>query len=300
MYPKKTIKVDINQKIKNFEKFRKEFESLQERSIPNFLKELSKTIKNDILSNKNFDKHYKEIEPIDIHIKLNYNSNKYYSNIDLHKILFSQSSNIDFEVNIPNKYDSDYVVAIIIHEIRHIYDIFTVNSDYDMKSFVDSYFIGNLRKGKYGKFINLIYYSLEHELIARNNMIFPYIGLKNISKDETIKIVKESFIYTSLVELSKFNHINFINSINLSELIELTNLFIRDVDKNNQEISNLNEVTYFYKKWENYFKNISVEWEIEMYKEINKIYEYKTSEYNEDTLGGAQRLFEEIYKKVIV
>jgi hypothetical protein len=268
---------------------------MSERSIPDILKDISKKLKID-LSNGiyNFNKTY-EVEYLSFSININNNKNNYYSNIDLYKIINDMSINVNIEIDIPKDFDIDYVVAITIHEIRHIYDIYTVNSENDMSSFINDFHIRKLKIGNYTNFIYLIYLSLEHELIARNNMIYPYIGFKNITKEESIKIVRESFIWKSLESLNNFNHIEFIKSINEKELIKLTNLFIKDVAKDYNICLDINDIIIFYKKWEDYFKNISVEWENELYKEIDKIYEFKRYSYNENIIGGVNRLFLEIY-----
>ena len=272
---------------------------MEDISIPTILKEISVILKDDLTCNiTNFNKSY-EIDVFNFTIRVSKNKNSYYSNIDLYKILMDPSINILIEINIPIDYDIDYVVALAIHEIRHIYDIYTVNSENDMQSFINEFYIKKLRIGNYTNFINLIYLSLEHELIARNNMIYPYVALKNITKDESIKIVKESFIYKSLELLNSFNHINFISSIDESELLELTNKFIEDIAKDSKICSDRNDLIEFYKKWEEYFKYIKIKWEIELNKEIDKIYEFKRYSYNENIIGGVDKLFLEIYKKVI-
>lgn len=274
------------------------FEGFNERSIPNILKDVSKILKTDISeSTSKFDKKY-NIDAFDFRVRLNFNKTEYYSNINLLKIITDPSKNVYIEVNIPTIYDVDYVVAIIIHEIRHIYDIYTINSENEMQSFVDDFHMRKLKIGNYTNFINLVYLSLEHELIARNNMIYPYVGLKNITKEESTKIIKESFIYDSLIKLGNFDHKSFINSMDSKELIELTNLFIKDVAKKDNLCVNISDVIIFYKKWEEYFKNIKIEWEIELNKEISKIYEYVRPSYNEGIIGGTHRLFKIIYNDI--
>ena len=274
-------------------------ESMNERTIPEILKNISIKLKSDLSNNiSNFNKSY-DIESFSFTIKINCNKNGYYSNIDLLKIINDMSINIPIEIDIPINYDIDYVVATAIHEIRHIYDIYTVNSENDMASFINDYYIRELKIGNYTNFINLIYLSLEHELIARNNMIYPYVGLKNITKEETVKIVRTSFLWKSLDLLNSFDHMIFINSMNIDELIKITNIFINDVAKDYKICNNKSDIIRFYKKWEEYFKNISIEWKNEMNKEIDKIYEFKRYSQNENIIGGVERLFLEIYNKII-
>ena len=69
---------------------------------------------------------------------------------------------------------------MIIHEIRHMIDFTDENLNTGLSSFdMDK----NLRRyniGVFNEFYKLVYISLEHELVARNNQIYPYIKFKNL------------------------------------------------------------------------------------------------------------------------
>ena len=282
-------------------KYIKHFESFSERSIPEILKKISIELKDDISKysiigySNTFEFEYLSFN---VDIKLS-NNGSYYSNIDLLKIIKEPDISVDIVVYIPNNFDIDYIVATIVHEVRHIYDIYTINSENDMKSFVDDFYIRKLKIGNYTNFINLIYLSLEHELIARNNMIFPYIGSKNMNEKDSMDLVKSTFIYKSLDLLDSFDHISFVNSIEPNTLLKLTNIFIKDVSKDNKQCSDINDLILFYQKYEKYFKSLVSEWKLEINKEISKIYELKTYSNNESIISGTHRLFIEIYNNII-
>jgi predicted ATP-grasp superfamily ATP-dependent carboligase len=148
----------------------------------------------------------------------------------------------------------------------------------------------------------MIYLSLEHELIARNNMIYPFIKFRNVDIDEAKKIVKTSFINKSFVLLEEFDYNMFINSIDKDELVKLTNIFNKEV-LNQTDI--ITDVVEFYKKWEDFFKQTSIEWRKEIDNEIDRLYEFiDTNEfilhsYHQNMIGFAQKVLIEVYKNKI-
>jgi hypothetical protein len=285
---------------RNILKFKELLEDMSERTIPGLLKSFSEILLND-LKDKSFpySKSYNH-DVFDINLSI-IPSNRYYSNIDVFKVI-TKTGPIDIKVEIKPDYDIYYIIATIIHEIRHIYDIYTVNFDSDMQSFIRCRGLSKLKNNNYRWFINMIYLSLEHELIARNNMIYPFIKFRNVDIDEAKKIVKTSFINKSFVLLEEFDYNMFINSIDKDELVKLTNIFNKEV-LNQTDI--ITDVVEFYKKWEDFFKQTSIEWRKEIDNEIDRLYEFiDTNEfilhsYHQNMIGFAQKVLIEVYKNKI-
>ena len=130
-------------------------------------------------------------------------------------------------------------------------------------------------------------------------MIFPYIGSKNMNEKDSIDLVKSTFIYKSLELLDSFDHISFVNSIEPNTLLKLTNIFIKDISKDDKQCINIDDLILFYQKYEKYFKSLVSEWKLEINKEISKVYELKKYSNNESIIGGTHRLFIEIYNNII-
>lgn len=195
-------------------------------------------------------------------------SNRYYSSVDWFKFL-----NGDYEIIlevIPN-YDINYLVSTIIHEIRHMIDFTDENLNASLSSFdMDK----DLRKYTFDEFFILVYISLEHELVARNNQIYPYIKFKNLTKEESLNILKGSFIWEALDMLKSFDYNSFINKYNEEELIKITNDFIKNcLHDDESTIDNKIELISFYKIWDEYFVGISKKWKDILLKEVDVIYE---------------------------
>lgn len=284
--------------MKHLKYFNQLLEELQNRSIPNVLKELSNVLLNDI---KDINIPYKnnytlDVLKFDIDIIYN-NDNSYYSNINVYNIITNPLNVIDITIKIPKNYDIHYVLATIIHEIRHVYDIITVNSENDMHSFIKDIKLRNYKIGYYTNFINLIYLSLEHELVARNNMIYPYIKYKDIDIKESKNIIKSSFIWKALEYLKDFNHSEFISNFNLNDLINITNDFNQNILNQNNIMSDYNDIKVFYENFEFFFKETSDTWERELNDEILKIYENKLIllENNEKKSNNVKDLLLNLY-----
>jgi len=206
-------------------------------------------------------------------------TNRYYSFVDWNKFL-----NNDYElvIEVPENYDLNYLVSTIIHEFRHIIDFTDENLNNGLSSFDMEFNLRKYNVGDFNDFFILVYISLEHELVARNNQIYPYIKFKELTKEQSLDILKKSFIWTSLDKLKIFNVDNFINKFNVDDLIKITNSFIKDVlyDDNNI-IDNYLELKEFYQLFKEYFNDISNKWKILLLREVDVIYErkYNHNEY---------------------
>jgi len=236
------------------------------------LKELSYELTNEL---SNVEMPYSKLlnfGGIEVDIKI-VKSNKYYSNIDWLKFL-----NGDYEiiVEVIEDYDINYVVSTIIHEIRHMIDFTDENINAGLSSFdMDM----NLRKyniDTFSEFYILVYISLEHELVARNNQIYPYIKFKNLSKEDSIEILKKSFIWQALDKLNSFDYKKFVQKFDTDLLIQITNNFIKDCLFDNETlIENKHELISFYKIWDEYFCKTSKKWHDLLLREVDIIYERK-------------------------
>jgi hypothetical protein len=262
-------------------------------TIPGDLKELSKTLNSEL--SKISLPYYKLIEfggiELDLIIR---EGNNYYSNINWDKFL---KGDYELIVNIPKDYDIDYLVSLIIHEIRHMIDFTDENlnsgiSSFDMELSLRKYNIENFRE-----FYTLIYLSLEHELVARNNQIYPYIKFKNLTKEESLSIVKKSFIWEALQKLRSFDPQNFIKGFEIDVLINITNSFIKDVLSDNENrVENLEELVEFYNLFNDYFVEISNKWEHILLNEVDRIWERKVYMHTE-TIGW-EAVLVEIWKEI--
>lgn len=213
---------------------------------------------------------------IEVDIKI-IQSNKYYSSVDWIKFLKGDNEII---IEVKKDYDINYVISTIIHEIRHMIDFTDENLNSGLSSFdMDK----NIRKYNidiFNEFFELVYISLEHELVARNNQIYPYIKFKDLSKEESIEILKKSFIWNALEKLKSFDYINFVNKFDTNFLIKTTNDFIKDCLYDNETIiDNKDELLSFYKVCDEYFRETSKKWHDLLLREVDVIYERKVTKY---------------------
>ena len=226
---------------------------------------------------------------IEVDIKI-IQSNRYYSKVDWVKFLKG-----DYEIilEVQQNYDINYVVSMIIHEIRHMIDFTDENLNTGLSSFdMDK----NLRRyniGVFNEFYKLVYISLEHELVARNNQIYPYIKFKNLKKEQSLEILKQSFIWESLNILRNFDYNNFIKKFNEEDLINTTNNFIKEcLYDNDSYIENVSELISFYKIWGDYFKEVSDKWKKLLLKEVDIVYERNA------TLTYEYKSYKDILKEI--
>ena len=293
------------------------YEDLKQKSIPEELKILTKDIrdilKTDVENNKSFIKY------IDLHnfkfnlqVIFNIGDNKtYFSDVNVYDVIYNDVVNLKINI-IDNVIHMNDLMSVINHELRHVYDILNVNDDYNMKSFLDllnfiSFKNDNNIDPKFKYFNWLIYISFEHELIARNCMIYDkFIG---VNKSTIYDLFKKSKIYEELMNLENFNSMKFIIGFNLQELIDLTNKF-NDKMKNNYKVDKDNIFNY-YKKWEEFFKQKSKEYLQEAYKMIDIVIQNEINEnqifkpydkypsYKEVKYNTVFKIYQHIYKTLI-
>jgi hypothetical protein len=272
----------------------KSFNRLPENilTIPGDLKDLSNELTIE-LTNVNLP--YKKLInfggiEVDIEIK---QSNKNYSSVDWFKFL---RGDYEIIIEVENNYDINYAISTIIHEIRHMIDFTDENLNAGLSSFdIDK----NLRKYNidvFNKFYILVYISLEHELVARNNQIYPYIKFKNTTKDESLNILKQSFIWKALEMLSCFDYVSFVNNFDENILVNITNRFIKEcLYDDDTIIENKDELINFYRVWHEYFNDISEKWKELLFREVDMIYERKCKIVN---LMNHQDVLNSIWSKI--
>lgn len=264
-------------------KFIKTYESFN-KEIPNELKKLFNDIRNIIGTPiKSFKKDIdlNLLNFCDLIICLDVKFNKlnsgiryedkdiiYYSNININDLVLGKEKTIipiiihDVNLNI------DKLISIISHEIRHIYDVYTINDESDMKSFINTLYYTELLKNETDKyfvdFLQLVYLSLEHELIARNTMIWEMFRNCKCEKTELYKLYSESYMYISFNLLKTFKYNNLIN-VNIEKVNNFINYFGGSLCENE------NDIIIFFKNWQNFFKEKSDEYLKEGYNVLNDI-----------------------------
>lgn len=188
----------------------------------------------------------------------------YYSNISIGELL-SYKDTIDIPIRIDDIHiNIDKLISVISHEIRHVYDLYTCLEDSDMKSFTGSRNYGILKNSEENKdfkyFLYLVYLSLEHELIARNTMIWEMFMNCNCSKEELFNLYKNSNINESLNMLSTFRYDNLIR---IPDILSKVNNFIFYFKGN--DCNNMEDVKLFFDNWKKYFNEKSEIYQKEAY-----------------------------------
>lgn len=286
----------------NIKKFKELFEIVNSEYVKNILKYSG--VENLILHHKDLDElseyFTNEFQSIQLpftkkygifgvlfDITISYDLS-YSSHIDWNKFM---NDIYEIDIKVPNDYDLNYLVSTLIHELRHIIDFSDGAKSSGLSSFLMDIHLRDFNVGLFSEFYILVYLSLEHELLARNNQIYPYIKFKNLSRDESLYILKKSFIWDSLQNLNNFNSLSFIEKFKTDNLIEKTNSFIKTVLLDSETIiENKNDLIVFYNIWEEYFKEISKNWTTILLSEIDRIYERKMWIFNEGIKSTAKKI----------
>ena len=255
------------------------FEDFNKKETPDEIIFMSYKIRKD-LEKEIFNSKSYSFGSYKFKIIINFLQNKdinYGSEIDILDILVNLYDD-DYVVNIPinikdEKVNINKLIGIISHELRHLYDILNIN-EIEIKDFMKKRNFNSFIKDDYYKFIFQIYLTLEHELIARNNMIYTSLrwsGMKN--KKELINNYKTMYTYSSLIDLKNFNYLDFVKSFDENFLIEKTNKFIKEIANSNEYCNDMKDLLYFYKKWDIFFENKANEYLNHALKEIDKVYD---------------------------
>lgn len=277
----------------NIKKFKELFESIDSEYVKNILR--NSGVENPILHHKDLDdlSEYftNEFQSIQLPFTKKYeifgllfditisNNLSYSSHIDWDKFM---NDVYEIDIRVPIDYDLNYLSSTLIHELRHIIDFSDGAKSSGLSSFLMDIHLRNFNVGLFSEFYILVYLSLEHELLARNNQIYSYIKFKNLSKEESLDILKKSFIWDALQNLNNFDSLSFIKKFKTYDLIEKTNSFIINVlHDNNLIIEDDNDLIEFYNIWDDHFKEISKNWTSILFSEIDRIYERKMWVFNE-------------------
>jgi hypothetical protein len=294
----------------NIKRFKDIFESVNSEYISNIIKntgvenpiinhndldDLSKYFTDSLSSiNLPFNKKY-EIFGVNFDVSISF-GNSYSSNIDWNKFM---NDVYEIDIEVPNNYDYNYLVSVLIHEIRHIIDFSDGAKSSGLSSFIMDINLRKFNVGLFSDFYILVYLSLEHELLARNNQIYPYIKFKNIYKEDSLEILKNSFIWQSLQYLNDFDSSLFISKFDSNYLIDITNSFIINVLHDNEtRIENKNDLIKFYHIWEGHFKDIYKKWTFILLSEVDRIYERKMWKFNEGIKWAARDILILKWKRI--
>ena len=276
--------------IKTYESFNKE--------IPDELKEIFKDVRNIIgipTDSFNIDIDLNKLNFCDLIIELEVDFEKldsgisyedkdiiYYSNININDLVLGKKRTKVLIIVKDLFLNIDKLSSVISHEIRHIYDVYTINEESDMDSFIKSIYYAELYKGKdnndFLNFLNLIYLSLEHELIARNTMIWEMFSYCKCSKDELYKLYHQSYMYKSFDILKSFDYSLLIKDINI---VQKVNNFINYFG--GTLCDNENDVIIFFDNWKKYFNEKSEEYLTEGYKILEDI--LSVNEFNNNKVN---------------
>jgi hypothetical protein len=221
----------------------------------------------------------------------------YYSNINIGDLI-DEKSPIKLPIIIKDvNLNNDKLYSVISHEIRHIYDFFTINDESDFMSFVNSLNYSLLKKGEldndYKSFLDLVYLSLEHELIARNTMIYENFINCKCSKEELFSEFEKTYMFNSLKILGNFNYQNLINI----KYIDNINLFIDKFGGNRCE--NQEDITLFFEGWNNYFKEKSKDYLKEANNVLDKIYNVIKESNSVSKIRNVKEILLDIQNKYI-
>ena len=94
--------------------------------------------------------------------------------------------------------------------------------------------------------INLVYLSLEHEMIARHNMLYEMFRWQGFSnKNELYKLFEKSYTYDALIQLRGFDFNNFIKN---EDILDFTYKFSKSIGDNFD-----GDIVKYYSIWNNFF-----------------------------------------------
>jgi hypothetical protein len=304
--------MEINKNI--WLKYLKTYESFN-KDIPDGLKYIFNEVRNKIGEQKDsfdLDINLNDFDFCDLILNIKVEFNKlnsgiryedkdiiYYSNLNIDDIIRNKD-----KTTIPVKIsdvciNSDKLSSVLSHEIRHIYDIYTINDESDMKSFMNSMYYSELSKNENNEqflnFLRLIYLSLEHELIARNTMIWEMFINCKCSKIELYKLYKESFMYKSLTYLNDFKYDQLLK---IDDILLKVNNFINYFGGNLCKSDD--DINFFFINWSKYFKKKSDEYIKDGYKIIDDLIQLNEFKHNTAKVKNVKEILLEIHNKYIL
>jgi hypothetical protein len=98
-------------------------------------------------------------------------------------------------------------------------------------------------------------------------------------------------------DLKTFDVKNFINKFNTDELLNITNRFIVNCLQDlYYKVNDIGDLYDFYNTWNDYFTTTSDNWELEMFKEVDRLYEKNLYERLDNNI--IHKLIKEIWKDI--
>jgi len=269
-----------------FQLYLKTFEDFNKK-IPDDLKTLFKKVK-DIIGEQNssFKKqlNLKDLgfseNILDIDVKFTPLKNGvpyhkkdiiYYSNINIYDIIIYKDI-IKIPIFIQDiNINTDKLISVLSHEIRHLYDAIVLFEESDLMDFGKSLSYQRARMTEthndFLDFLFLVYLSLEHELIARNTMIWSMFHETHCSKEILYNLYEDSFMCESLNKLSNFDYTKLLN---IKDILDKVNNFINYFGGN--ICNDSDDVLLFFQYWKSYFDVKSSEYKKEAYNLLDDIY----------------------------
>jgi hypothetical protein len=257
--------------------------------LKHIMKKVEKLISDEIDKNKSFHKKLDFSDdpyfPVIVLLDVIFNYNKiiffYKGDVDIWKMSHNDDNEVEISISINDtKIDKDQLYSSISHELRHIYDFLYAENEMDISSYLNLNIINKYKSqlNDFGKFCHLVYLTLQHEMIARNNMLYFRIkGLKIYDRDLLWEKIKKTSTYKIFDQLKDFNAVNFIKNNNINELIKFVNNFNKELHKN-KIISNKKELLDYFTEWENYFHEKVDEYHNHIEKVIDDIIKNQNNE----------------------
>lgn len=240
-----------------------------------------------------------------VHLTVNFEPSpniRYHSNVNIYNVIFGRD-NLEIPIQVRDTVmNVPKLNGVIAHELKHVYDVLTVNEEHDMDSFVRAMHLDRVRDPEYRDFSDRVYLSFEHELVARNTMMYQEYDQRELSRDELKSLFEESYVHEALVYIGSFNHLEFLKGKDPVPLMEYTNRFVEYFG--GTPVTQVEELTPFYSGWEEFFRNMANEFTKEAYHTLDRIHSgngnlgvtERLSSYNERAHWKVRDMIRNAYK----
>lgn len=184
------------------------------------------------------------------------NTPDYHSNINIYHVIFGRD-----ELEIPIRVrdaalDVSRLNGVIAHELKHVYDVLTVNDQCDMESFIKAMHLRYIQD--FPEFADRVYLSLEHEFIARETSMYQEFDRPDLSRTELDTLFEKSYVREALTYVGSFEAESFVSGKDPATLLEYTNRFVNYFG--GTPVSEITELKPFYLGWERFFRKTSEEY----------------------------------------
>jgi len=236
----------------NWEKFLEQHKDIIEFPLKKFLSVVKSSLINKIKIGENifqFDFLQEKTLPISFFVKINFQTGnpKYSGKIIKNEVFQNEYKNFGIYIQITDSTpEYNQILSIINHELKHVYDLYYGNYK-DSFDRVEPY---NYLKFKYQNYPDIIHFlevsnlALEHELEARNSMIYDKLRwLKTFDKKQLEEEFHKSYIKKALDLIKEWDY----NKITkLSKSIEFTNEYIKLFLNSNDVVNSKLDLLKFY------------------------------------------------------